>query len=164
MEACDLWWVSWRLSADGGSPSVAGGLSAAICPLLVEVPENEASSQGRRLRGLSTQHSVRTWTPWCGSLPFFFISEFCEVQPISDFSKLFSSGHVSAQAECLNWPTACSGEKRMDHPASRSFGFKWEGPYSKRGYIATLPSSNSQRVSREAPWRRSQHPFPSHSR
>ena len=68
--ACDLRWVSWRLSADGGSPSVAGGLSAAICPLLVEMPENEASSQGRGLRGLSTQHSLQYLDPVMWSLTF----------------------------------------------------------------------------------------------
>ena len=65
------WPVTCGGSAEGFLPMVAPLLwqeaSATICPLLVEVPENEVSSQGRGLRGLSTQRSAHDVVPYLSS-------------------------------------------------------------------------------------------------
>lgn len=68
------WPVTCGGSAEVFLPMVAPLLwqeaSATICPLLVEVPENEASSHGRGLRGLSTQCSVQYLDPMMWFLTF----------------------------------------------------------------------------------------------
>ena len=68
------WPVTCGGSAEVFLPMVAPLLwqeaSATICPLLVEVPENEASSHGRGLRGLSTQFSVQYLDPMMWFLTF----------------------------------------------------------------------------------------------